>query len=113
MKTVYLSSSLVVPNCSRIALCIHPETSANKIQKLTLKYDIRRIPCGNHDYMFNAVPRDNHSAEPFSFNETEMLMELLPNESDSFYLKAALREFMNAFIVFNSKGDRVYPEDIV
>ena len=113
MKTVYLSSSFVVPNCSRIAWCRQPETSVNKAQKLTLKYDIRRITCGNHGYMFNVVPSDNRLAEPFSFNETDTLMELLPNESDSFYLKAALREYVNAFIVFNSKGDRVYPEDIV
>ena len=113
MKTVYLTSSIVVPNCSRIAWCIHPETSANKIQKLISKYDVRHIPCGNHNYMFNVLPSGNHFAEPCSFNETDILMELLPNESDSFYLKAALREFMNVFIVFNSKGDRVYPEDIV
>ena len=113
MKTVYLTSSIVVPNCSRINWCIRPETSVNKIQKLILKYDIRHITCDNHNYMFIVVPIDNPSAEPFSFNNTDMLMELLPNESDSFYLKAALREFMNAFIVFNSKGDRVYPEDIV
>ena len=113
MQTVYLTSSIVVPNCSRISWCIHPETSVNKIQKLISKYDVRRITCSNHNYMFSAVPIGTHSAEPFSFGETDMLMELMPNESDSFYLKAALREFMNAFIVFNSKGDRVYPENIV
>ena len=63
--------------------------------------------------MFNFRFSDEYITEPFSFDETNMLMQLMPNESDSFYLKAALREFMNAFIVFNSKGDRVYPEDIV
>ena len=113
MKTVYLSSSIVESNCSRIVCCIPPETYVNKIQKFISKYDIRLITCGNHNYMFMVVPSGNHLAEPFSFNETDMLMELLPNESDSFYLKAALREFMNAFIVFNSKDDRVRPEDIV
>ena len=113
MKTVYLSSSIVESNCSRSVWCIHPETSANKIQKFISKYNTRLITCGNHNYMFIVVPSDNHFATPFSFNETDMLMELLPNESDSFYLKAALREFMNAFIVFNYKGDRVYPEDII
>ena len=112
MKTVYLISSYVVHNCSLIAWCIHPET-ANKIQKLILKYDIRLLTCGNHDYMFSVMPINYPFTTPFSFNETDMLMELLPNESDSFYLKAALREFMNAFIVFNYKGDRVYPEDII
>ena len=113
MKTVYLSSSVITPNCSRVYWRIRPETSVNKIQKLISKYDIKYITCGNHNYMFIVVSTDTPPAEPFSFNETDMLMELLPNESDSFYLKAALREFMNAFIVFNSKGDRVYPEDIV
>ena len=112
MKTVYLIYSYVVHNCSLLAWCIHPET-ANKIQKFISKYDTRLITCGNHNYMFSVVPSGNHFAGPFSFNETDMLMELLPNESDSFYLKAALREFMNAFIVFNYKGDRVYPEDII
>ena len=113
MKTVYLNSSIVIPNCSRIIWCIRPETSVNEIQKLILKYDIRHITCGDHNYMFIVTSIDTPSAEPFSFNETDMLMELLPNESNSFYLKAALREFMNAFIVFNSKAERVYPENIV
>ena len=113
MKTVRLSSSVVVPNCSRINWCYHPERPCNDIQKLILKHDIRTISCSNHDYMFNLTPRDSYNAQPFSFDETNTLMHLMPNESDSFYLKAALREFMNTFIVFNSKGDRVYPEDII
>ena len=40
-------------------------------------------------------------------------MQLMPGEVESFYLKAALREYMNAFTVINSLGERVYPEDIV
>ena len=40
-------------------------------------------------------------------------MQLIPGELPSFYLKAALREYMNAFAVFNYRGERVYPEDIV
>ena len=39
MKTVYLNSSIVIPNCSRITWCIRPETSVNKIQKLILEYN--------------------------------------------------------------------------
>ena len=63
--------------------------------------------------MFNLAPSDVYRTEPFSFHETDLLMQLMPGESDSFYLKAALREYMNTFIVFNSKGERVYPEDII
>lgn len=113
MKTVRLRSSAVVPNCSRINWCYHPEQFSNDIQKLISKYDIRKISCSMHDYMFNRMSRDSYSTEPFSFDETNILMQLMPDESAYFYLKAALREFMNAFIVFNSKGDRVYPEDII
>ena len=113
METVYLTSSIVLPNCSRILWCIRPETSVNKIQRLILKYDMRHITCGDHAYIFIVDTIGTHSAKPFSFNETDMLMELLPNESNSFYLKAALREFINTFTVFNSKDARVYPEDIV
>ena len=113
MKTVHLSSSVVKPNCSRINWCYPPERFSNDIQKLISKYDVIKISCSKHDYMFNLTPSDAYITEPFSFNETAMLMELLPNESDSFYLKAALREYMNAFTVINSLGDRVYPEDII
>ena len=113
MKTIRLRSSAVVPNCSRINWCYHPERFANDIQKLISRYDLIKISCSNHDYMFNLAPSDSYLVEPLSFDETNMLMHLMPDESDDFYLKAALREFMNTFIVFNSKGDRVYPEDII
>lgn len=113
MKTLHLRSSAVVSNCSRINWSIHSERFSNDIQKLISKYDITGIDCSAHDYMFNLVPSDSYLVEPFSFDETNMLMHLMPDESHSFYLKAALREFMNTFIVFNTKDDRVYPEDIV
>ena len=113
MKTVHLSSSVVKPNCSRINWCYPPERFSNDIQKLISKYDVIKISCSKHDYMFNLTPSDEYLTEPFSFDETNMLMHLMPDESDSFYLKAALREFMNTFKVFNSKDARVYPEDII
>lgn len=113
MKTLHLQSSAIFSNCSRINWSVHPERFANDIQKLISKYDITGIDCSTHDYMFNVIPSDPYLVEPFSFDETNMLMHLMPDESDDFYLKAALREFMNTFIVFNSKGERVYPEDIV
>ena len=113
MKTVRLRSSVVEPKCSKISWCYRPERFSNDIQKLISRYDFTKISCGKHDYMFNLTPSDEYISEPFSFDETNMLMQLMPSESDSFYLKAALREFMNTFIVFNSKGERVYPEDIV
>ena len=113
MKTVHSPSSVAVPNCSWINWCYHPERFHNDIQKLISRYDVTKISCSKHDYMFNRMPRDSYSTEPFSFDETNMLMHLMPDESDDFYLKAALREYVNTFIVFNSKGDRVYPEDII
>ena len=113
MKIIHLRSSVVKPNCSRIHWCYQSERFTNAIQKLTSRYDFTKISCGKHDYMFNLTPSDEYISEPFSFGETNMLMQLMPDESDYFYLKAALREFMNTFIVFNSKGERVYPEDIV
>ena len=113
MKTLHLHSSAVVPNCSRINWCYHPEQFHNDIQKLISRYDFTKIRCSKHNYMFNLTPSGAYITEPFSFDETNMIMHLMPNESDSFYLKAALREYMNTFIVFNSKGDRVYPEDII
>ena len=113
MKTVRLRSSIVEPNCSKINWCYHPERFSNDIQKLISRYDLIKISCSPHDYMFNLTPSGKYITQPFSFDETNMLMHLMPSESDSFYLKAALREFMNTFIVFNSKGDRVYPEDII
>ena len=113
MKTLHLRSSLVEPNCSRINWCYHPERFHNDIQKLISRYDVTKISCSKHDYMFNLTPDYSHITEPFSFDETNMLMQLMPDESDSFYLKAALREYMNTFTVINSKGELVYPEDIV
>ena len=113
MKTVRLQQSATVPNCSRINWSVDSDCLPNDIQKLILKYDITQIACSNHDYMFNLTPSYSYNTEPFSFDETNMLMQLIPDESKIFYLKAALREYMNTFIVFNSKGDRVYPEDII
>ena len=113
MKTLHLHSSAVVPNCSRISWCYHPERFSNDIQKLISHYDITKISCSTHDYMFSLAPSGSYLVEPFSFDETNILMQLMPNESNTFYLKAALREYMNAFIVFNSKGEQVFPEDII
>ena len=113
MKIIRLCSSAVEPNCSRINWCYHHERFPNDIQKLISRYDVTKLICSPHDYMFNLTPSGEYVTQPFSFDETNMLMHLMPDESDYFYLKAALREFMNAFIVFNSKGDRVYPEDII
>lgn len=113
MKIIHLQPSAMFSNCSRINWSVHPERFANDIQKLISKYNIILITCGNHNYMFSVIPSDSYSTEAFSFDETNMLMQLMPGEVESFYLKAALREFMNTFIVFNSKGDRVYPEDII
>ena len=113
MKIIHLRSSVVEPNCSKISWCYHPERFSNDIQKLISRYDAIKIRCSKHDYMFNRTLSGSYVTEPFSFDETNMLMHLMPDESDDFYLKAALREFINAFIVFNSKDDQVYPEDIV
>ena len=113
MKTLHLRSSVVEPNCSKISWCYHPERFSNNIQKLISRYDLRKISCSEHDYMFNLMPSGVYISEPFSFDETNMLMQLMPGEVESFYLKAALREYMNAFTVINSLGERVYPEDIV
>ena len=113
MKIIHLRSSAVEPNCSRINWCYHPERFPNDIQKLISHYDLIKISCSKHDYKFNLTHSDEYITEPFSFDETNMLMQLMPDESDYFYLKAALREFMNTFKVFNFKGERVYPEDII
>ena len=113
MQAIHLHSSVAIPNCSRINWCYHTERFHNDIQKLISRYDLTKISCSKHDYMFNITPSGSYITEPFSFDETNMLMQLMPDESEIFYLKAALREFMNTFIVFNSKGDRVYPEDII
>ena len=113
MKTIRLCSSAVIPNCSWINWCYHPERFSNDIQNLISQYDLIKISCSKHDYMFNLMPSNSPITEPFSFDETNMLMQLIPDESEIFYLKAALREFMNTFTVFNYKGDRAYPEDII
>ena len=113
MQTIHLHPSVLDTNCSRINWCYHPERFHNDIQKLISRYDLTKISCSKHDYMFNLTPSGSWITEPFSFDETNMLMQLISDESAIFYLKAALREFMNTFIVFNSKGDRVYPEDII
>ena len=113
MQAIRLNSSVLHTNCSRINWCYHPERFHNDIQKLISRYDVTKISCSKHDYMFNLMPSGVYCTEPFSFDETTMLMQLIPDESDSFYLKAALREYMNTFTVFNYKGDRVYPEDII
>ena len=112
MQTVCLQQSAVIPNCSKISWCVPAEEFTNDIQKLISRFGGTRISCGNHRYAFNHLPY-NPPTIPFSFHETDLLMQLMPGESDSFYLKAALREYMNTFIVFNSEGERVYPEDIV
>ena len=113
MTIVHLNASALVTNCSRINWCYPHELFANDIQKLISKYDLKSIDCGKHSYKFNLLPSGTFSAKAFSFNETNMLMQLIPGESDHFYLKAAIREYVNTFNVFNCKGERVYPEDIV
>ena len=112
MQTIYLQQSAVTPNCSLISWCFPTEEFANDIQKLISRCNVTRIACGKHSYSFNHVPF-NPPTIPFSFHETDLLMQLMPGESDIFYLKAALREYMNTFIVFNPEGERVYPEDII
>ena len=112
MQTVYLRQSAVTANCSLISWCFPATEFHNNIHKLITRFDGTRIICGNHRYAFKLLPY-NPPIIPFSFHETDMLMQLMPGEVESFYLKAALREYVNAFIVFNSKGDRVYPEDII
>lgn len=112
MQTVCLQQSAVIPNCSKISWCFPATEFSNDIQKLITRFEGTRISCGNHRYAFNLLP-NSPSTIPFSFHETDLLMQLMPGEVESFYLKAALREYMNTFIVFNSKGDRAYPEDII
>lgn len=111
MQTVHLRQS-IASNCSLIAWCLPAREFTNDIQMLISRYNIIPIKCGSHTYIFNHLP-NNPPAIPFSFSETNLLMQLMPEESDSFYLKAAIREYVNAFTVFNSKDERVYPEDII
>ena len=112
MKTVYLTSSATCANCSKITWSYSAIHFSNEIQRLILKYDTISIECGKHNFMF-MFTFINPPTIPFTFPETNLLMQLMPNESWQFYLKAAIREYVNTFIVFNFKGDRVYPEDIV
>lgn len=112
MQTVHLKQSAVIPNCSVIKWCFPAAEFANDIHKLITRFDGTRIVCGNHRYVFNLLP-NNPPTIPFSFHETDMLMQLVPGEVESFYLKAAIREYVNTFIVINSKDERVNPEDIV
>ena len=112
METVHLSPSVTRQNCSKITWSYTAVNFSNDIQRIISKHDAISIECGKHNFMFMVLPI-NALTIPFTFPETNMLMQLIPNESEQFYLKAAIREYVNTFIVFNSKGDRVYPEDIV
>ena len=111
METVHLPSAITRMNCSKI---FYPALYfSNEIQRLISSYDVVSVDCGKHNYMFAVRPNNTPSVIPFSFHDTNALLELMPNEPEQFYLKAAIREYVNTFIVFNCKGDRVYPEDIV
>lgn len=112
MQTVCLQQSAIVPNCSLISWSFPTTEFVSDIQKLITRFDATRISCGNHRYAFNLLP-NNPPTIPFSFHETDLLMQLIPGEVESFYLKAAIREYVSTFIVFNFRGERVYPEDIV
>ena len=112
MKTVHLRPSITSQNCSKITLSYTEVDFSNDIQRIISKNDTQSIECGKHNFMFVVLPIMPPTI-PCTFPETNMLMQLMPNESEQFYLKAAIREYVNTFIVFNSKGDRVYPEDIV
>ena len=112
METVNLAPSISRQNCSKIAWSYTAVNFSNDIQRIISKYDVESIDCGKHNYMFKLFPI-NSLTIPFTFPETNTLMKLMPNESDTFYLKAAIREYVNTFEVINFKGERVYPEDIV
>ena len=112
METLNLPPSIARQNCSKIAWSYTAVNFSNDIQRIISKHDVESIDCGKHSYMFKLFPI-NSLTIPFTFPETNMLMQLMPNESDTFYLKAAIREYVNTFNVFNYKGERVYPEDIV
>lgn len=112
MQTIHLPYSAAF-NGSLVSWRASAAELPNDIQKLITRYDLKTLECGNHSYLFNYLPNHEASAIPFSFHETNLLMQLMPAESHSFYLKAAIREYVNAFIVFKCKGERVYPEDII
>lgn len=112
METVQLRRSVTRVNCSKITWSYTAVNFSNEIQRLISKNDAQSIECGKHNFMFMVLPI-NPPTIPFTFPETNMLMQLMPNEPEQFYLKAAIREYVNTFEVFNFKGERVYPEDIV
>ena len=112
METVHLPSSVTRLNCSKIAWCYTAINFSNEIQRIISKNDGQSIECGKHNFMFMLLPI-NPPTIPFTFPETNMLMQLMPNETEQFYLKAAIREYVDTFEVINFKGERVYPEDIV
>ena len=113
METVRLPSSVTRLNCSKIFWCYPALNFSNEIQRLISSHDAERIACGKHNYMFKVLPSNTPGIIPFSFPDTNTLLELMPGESKHFYLKAAIREYVSTFNVFNAIGDRVYPEDIV
>ena len=112
METVHLRPSVTRLNCSKITWSYSAVNFSNDIQRIISKHDAKPIECGKRSYMFMLLPIHPPTI-PFTFPETNMLMKLIPNESDTFYLKAAIREYVNTFEVINAKGERVYPEDIV
>ena len=112
METIHLRPSVTRLNCSKITWSYSAVNFSNDIQRIISKHDAISIECGNHNYMFMLLPI-NSLAIPFTFPETNTLMKLMPNETEQFYLKAAIREYVSTFNVFNAIGDRVYPEDIV
>ena len=112
METVHLRPSITHQNCSKITWSYSAVNFSNDIQRIISKHDAISIECGKHDFMFMVLP-SNPTTIPFTFPETNMLMQLMPNESEQFYLKAAIREYVSTFEVVNAKGDRVCPEDIV
>ena len=113
MKTVHLRPSVTRANCSKILWCYPALNFSNEIQRIISSYDVEKIDCGIHSYMFSVLPNATPNTIPFSFPVTNTLLELMPGESKNFYLKAAIREYVSTFNVFNAIGDRVYPEDIV
>ena len=112
METVHLRPSVTRLNCSKITWSYSAVNFSNNIQRIISKHDTISIECGKRSYMFMLLPIHPRTI-PFTFPETNMLMKLMPNESNTFYLKAAIREYVNTFTVFNAEGERVYPEDIV
>ena len=90
MKTLHLHSSAIVLNCSRITWSYTAINFSNEIQRLISMNDTISIECGKHNFMFMLLPI-NPLTIPFTFPDTNMLMQLMPNEPEQFYLKAAIR----------------------